>query len=280
MAAGLEPRRDALSFVEWFEWASAYVRAAGGDLARSSYRIDREGRTLFWQEHVAWEAHDSESLLPVAERRIIREWAERLSNRYFLCHAAALERQGEALLIVGTQGAGKTTLALALTRRGFGYLGDEFALVCPQTLEALPFPKALCIKDNGKARIGPTDPHFKVIPYPPGLAPRYEGAVCCLPRKQIVPAPGTRFPVRWLFFLDDKPAAGVLATVPRWQATMELYRSSWRTGEAAFRTAAALARKAQRCSLQRNNLEQMVESIESEAMSRRESGARITLPAN
>ena len=44
-------------------------------------------------------------------------------------HAAALVHEGRILLVCGEPGAGKTTLALALVQAGFGFAGDDTALL-------------------------------------------------------------------------------------------------------------------------------------------------------
>ena len=44
-------------------------------------------------------------------------------------HAACLTRNGGALLIAGSPGAGKSTMTVALMSAGFGYDGDDIALV-------------------------------------------------------------------------------------------------------------------------------------------------------
>jgi hypothetical protein len=251
-----------LSFAQWFEWASAYARAAGCDPQSCRYAVDDKGRILSPRGRVVCEKEQNGSFLAVAEWHIVGEWAEWLASRYLVCHSAALERHGGALLLVGLPGAGKSTLALALTRRGYSYLGEEFNIVCPDTFEALPFPKALCIKDTEMAVLTPPDPHFEIIAYPPDFAPRYEGAVCCLPHKEIVPAPGKRFPVRWVFFLHDRRATGPPIAVPRWRAAKALYDASWRAGDTAFRAAVGVARQAQLWDLERDSLDKMMDCIE------------------
>ena len=42
-----------------------------------------------------------------------------------MLHAAGVAQAGQGLLIAGASGAGKTTLAIALLRAGFGFLGDD-----------------------------------------------------------------------------------------------------------------------------------------------------------
>jgi hypothetical protein len=57
-------------------------------------------------------------------------------------HAAGLCRNGQALLLAGGSGAGKTTLTLALLRAGFGFLGDDlvFFTTAADGLQVLAFP--------------------------------------------------------------------------------------------------------------------------------------------
>jgi hypothetical protein len=51
---------------------------------------------------------------------------------HFPLHAACLERAGQGVLVAGGSGAGKTTLAVALARGGFGFLSDDLVFVVNQ----------------------------------------------------------------------------------------------------------------------------------------------------
>jgi len=246
----------------WFEWVASYVRAAGGDPSTSLCRIDEKSRALFREGSRYWQAKSIKGLLPIADWYIFRDWADSLTDRYLIVHAAALERRGEALLLVGRTGSGKSTLALSLTRRGFGYLGDEFALVCLKTQEAVPLPKALCIKDQNAVKVSPPDPHFAIIAFPPGCTPRYRTALCCIPHREIVPPPGKRFPVRWVVLVSEKTGSGSLVPVSRSRGVIELYKACRRTDESVLRSVAALARKVEFWDLGRNGVDQMTEAVE------------------
>ena len=46
-----------------------------------------------------------------------------------LTHAAAIERQGDALLISGASGVGKSTITFLAAQNGFSLIGDDFVLV-------------------------------------------------------------------------------------------------------------------------------------------------------
>jgi hypothetical protein len=58
-------------------------------------------------------------------------------------HAGVVEFEGRALLLSGRSGRGKSTLTLGLVRRGAGWLTDELALIAPDDVTMLPYPRAL-----------------------------------------------------------------------------------------------------------------------------------------
>ena len=67
-------------------------------------------------------------------------------SEYLQLHSAMLVYRGAGCIFAGASGCGKSTLAAALLSRGWTYLGDELALIDPDSLNVQPFPKALCIK--------------------------------------------------------------------------------------------------------------------------------------
>lgn len=75
----------------------------------------------------------------LAEELIFTEIVTRVSTHWLL-HAAALAGPHGGVLIVGESGAGKTTLALALSRQGYQWLSDEVAAIDRTTglLESFP----------------------------------------------------------------------------------------------------------------------------------------------
>jgi hypothetical protein len=69
--------------------------------------------------------------------------------KYLLAiHASCLGRSGNALLLPGRSGSGKTTITAALMTAGWDYMSDDTALLLPQTLGCVGVPYALTIKES------------------------------------------------------------------------------------------------------------------------------------
>ena len=68
-----------------------------------------------------------------------------------LLHAAAVARDGKALVLAGKTGAGKTTLATWLVRRGFDYLSDELLCLDTQATSVNGFARPLHLKRPARA---------------------------------------------------------------------------------------------------------------------------------
>jgi hypothetical protein len=68
-------------------------------------------------------------------------------------HAGCIARNGRAILLVGSSGAGKTLFSLAAARHGFGYCADDVVLVDERAhVRGVPFAPA--IKASGWALAG------------------------------------------------------------------------------------------------------------------------------
>lgn len=110
--------------------------------------------------------------LPLAQGLLAAEMGMNLQmalgqRRYLLLHASSVERDGRALLMTGESGAGKSTLAALLGERGWRLMGDEFALIDPETGLAYAFPRMISLKNQAiavmaaeadTARFGPLMP--------------------------------------------------------------------------------------------------------------------------
>jgi HprK-related kinase A len=78
-------------------------------------------------------------------------------RRFLLLHAATVERDGKAALLTGHSGAGKSTLAALLGERGWRFMGDEFALLDPETGRFHAFPRPVSLKNEALALFGGVD---------------------------------------------------------------------------------------------------------------------------
>ena len=103
--------------------------------------------TLVCQGNVVFEDADRGDLLYLMEKDITVELQRRRTDLFFL-HAAAIGRDGTALLLVAESGAGKSTTTWGLLHHGFQYLSDELSPVDVNTLCVLPYPHALCLKQD------------------------------------------------------------------------------------------------------------------------------------
>ena len=110
------------------------------------------------------------SPLPLAHALVAAEMGMNLQlalgeRRFLLLHAASVERDGRAIILTGESGAGKSTLSAVLGERGWRFMGDEFALLEPETGLLHPFPRPVSLKNGSIAamsamvaadRFGPT----------------------------------------------------------------------------------------------------------------------------
>jgi hypothetical protein len=71
---------------------------------------------------------------------------QKLRQDLYFVHSAVLRRAGGAFMLVGPPGSGKSTATWGLLHHGCEYLSDELAPVDLRTLEVLPYPHALCLK--------------------------------------------------------------------------------------------------------------------------------------
>jgi hypothetical protein len=69
-------------------------------------------------------------------------------------HAALVARGDCGLLILGPNEAGKSTLACALWRWGFSLLGDDVAIVDPETGEARSAPRRVSLRTPSRTLLG------------------------------------------------------------------------------------------------------------------------------
>ncbi|WP_375286631.1 HprK-related kinase A [Sphingomonas sp.] len=96
--------------------------------------------------------------LPLAHGLLAAEMGMNLQlalghRRHLLLHASCVERDGRALVMTGESGSGKSTLAALLSARGWRLMGDEFALLDPETGLIHGFPRLVSLKNASVAEV-------------------------------------------------------------------------------------------------------------------------------
>lgn len=91
--------------------------------------------------------------LPLAQALLAAEMGMNLQmalgwRRHMLLHASCVEKDGRALVMTGESGSGKSTLAAMLGERGWRLMGDEFALLDPDTGQIFAFPRLVSLKNQ------------------------------------------------------------------------------------------------------------------------------------
>jgi hypothetical protein len=90
------------------------------------------------------------SVLDELERDIRFELVQESPRRIFV-HAGTVGWRGQAIIVLGTSGAGKTTLVTELVRAGASYYSDEYAVLDSRG-RVHPFATALHIRREGRKK--------------------------------------------------------------------------------------------------------------------------------
>lgn len=94
-----------------------------------------------------FEPYPDRHCLPLFEWGL--NWAIAMTaHQYLMLHSAVLEYQGVGCIFPGTPGSGKSTLCAALSYNNWRLLSDEFGLVKHDSLQILPMPRAIGLKNE------------------------------------------------------------------------------------------------------------------------------------
>lgn len=130
--------------------------AVSADDSQLYYNVDTEGTDLFGirrtGESIINNA-DVYDLIYFLEKDITVE-LQKIRKDLLFIHAAALEHNNKACMIVAPSGSGKSTTSWALLHHGFKYLSDELSPIDLSTMTVFAYPHALCLKTD------PPEPYF------------------------------------------------------------------------------------------------------------------------
>jgi hypothetical protein len=109
------------------------------------------GTMAIYRDDVMLFRSSSESSVTTIFLERVLEHLIRVCTSGILLHAAAVARNGKALVLAGNTGAGKTTLATWLVCRGFEYLTDELLCIDTKAMSVNGFARPLHLKKPGCA---------------------------------------------------------------------------------------------------------------------------------
>ncbi|MCW8916185.1 MAG: HprK-related kinase A [Magnetovibrio sp.] len=101
--------------------------------------------------------------LPRNQAYAIFEWGlnwciANYAHYYLMIHAAVLERKGNAIILPGVPGAGKSTLCAGLSLGGWRLFSDEMALIEPQSRQLISNPRPISLKNDSISLIRALSP--------------------------------------------------------------------------------------------------------------------------
>ena len=166
----------------------------------------------------------SDELATVLKGQLLTEVLERVDYELAI-HTASLIRDDRILLLCGSPGAGKTTLALGLVHAGYGFAGDDVVLL-DSLGHAVGIPFAPAVKAGAWPVLSGYYPDLNAAPVfrrPDRRRVRY-----LVPREVVSPRPRT---VGWVFLLRRRAkASAVLAPVDPVGALRGLLNGSFASG--------------------------------------------------
>jgi HprK-related kinase A len=179
--------------------------------------------------------------LPRTQALAVLEWGINLvialrSHSLLMLHSGAVERGGHVMLFPAWPGSGKTTLCAALAHRGWRLFSDEFGLVRPDTVEALPIPRPMPLKNESIAVIKAFAPDVELGPTIPNTR---KGTIAHVkaPAASIREA-GRSASVRWIVFPQWSASSKLVCEeMPKAEAFLMLATNAFNyemLGEAAF----------------------------------------------
>lgn len=79
------------------------------------------------------------------------DYLYRMCGDHYLFHGAAAAWRGALLIFPGESGAGKSSLAISLGRRGWSLFSDEVIALSREHFRAVPFPRAVLVRRDSPA---------------------------------------------------------------------------------------------------------------------------------
>jgi HprK-related kinase A len=184
-------------------------------------------------------------------------------HNHLMLHSAALEKNGQGLILPALPGSGKSTLCAGLVANGWRLLSDEFAIIRTSDGKIMPLPRAAPLKNNSIELVRNFAPNLT-------LGPRFErtrkGTVAhffppddAITRQQEVVAP------KWIVFPKFQAGADTqLTPYPMANTLNRLVNNSFNylvTMEHGFISATRLVRQCERFEFINGDLRAAVDAM-------------------
>ena len=189
--------------------------------------------------------------LPYGEALPLLEWSlnwciAQTTQQYVVVHSAVVERGGQAAILPGPTGSGKSTLCAGLVMAGWRLLSDELALIDAGTGLVTPVPRPISLKNESIDLIRAAFPDAVFGPVAPDTR---KGRLAHLrPPADSVKRAGELAQLRWIVLPGYRAGArAVFTPCPKGPAFMRLAGDAFNyagLGEFAFQD---LVRTVDRC---------------------------------
>jgi hypothetical protein len=129
-------------FAADYAWFESKVSAPAKTLSILAQFRQHQERALLQINGESYPLEDHPNPCKYAYHTIMKRLMSAVEG-FLVFHAAVVEKHGEALIIAGLPGSGKTTLVSELLKRGFTYFSDDFCPVHGETYLVHPYPRSL-----------------------------------------------------------------------------------------------------------------------------------------
>ncbi len=164
-------------------FAPMIVRSGASPIAKVHLQVLEDSARLLVDGVVVSDARRASELLRRCYREVVSLYVERHPELVWL-HAGCAAAQGQAVILPGDWGRGKTSLVLALCERGWSYFSDDVAPVNVAAGKVLPFPATPQVRSSTSADVRRID--LGTLPKSAASLDAYLVAAAPLPLSMIV----------------------------------------------------------------------------------------------
>lgn len=199
-----------------------------------------------WEVEFDWDGRSPFPAMPLAQTHPLFEWGlnwcvASVSALHTVIHSAVVERAGQALVLPGQPGSGKSTLCAALALGSWRLLSDELTIVSQSDGLVQAVPRPISLKGTSIGLIGSQFPSADMtVP----VADTHKGSIAYARAASAAVAAGEKSaPIGYVVFPRFRPEAElVFEPLSRAAALTELMKNTFNVGMLGADGFEALAR--------------------------------------